>query len=256
MSRRLLAIDIGNTHTTLGLFDGVSLRECWRMATRAARTGDELWISLRQFFEGSGVDLQALDAVSISSVVPDLTAAYVSMSKSRLRLEPLVIRADSVRNLRIAYDPPASVGPDRLCGAVAAFAKYGGPLVVVDLGTATVFDVVSADAVYLGGLIAPGLMTALESLHTKAALLPRVEPEFPQKVIGGNTVTAIQSGILNGAVEMVNGLVARIELEVGMAVNVIGTGGFALLLQPHCARMRHVEPDLVLDGIRLITDQQ
>jgi type III pantothenate kinase len=256
VSRQLLAIDVGNTHTTLGLFDDASLTQVWRMATRATRTADELWVFLRQFLDGSGIDSRSLGAVTISSVVPDLTLAYSEMAVGRLHVKPLVIRAETVHGLRIRYDPPSSVGADRLCGAIAAFTKYGGPLVVVDLGTATVLDVVSADAVYLGGLIAPGLQTALESLHSRAALLPRVEPVFPPEVIGSNTVSAIQSGILNGTVEMVNGLVSRIEEELNVRVKVVATGGFASVLQPHCKAIQFVEPNLVLEGIRLITDGQ
>ena len=256
MARRLLAVDVGNTQTTIGLFDGGVLEERWHMATRVARTGDELWVFLRQFFEASGASLGDVRHVSISSVVPELTLSYSEMSKARLGVESLVIRAATVRSLKVEYDPPESVGPDRLCGAVAAAARYGKPVIVVDLGTATVFDVVTRDSVYRGGLIAPGMMTAIESLHARAALLPRVEPEFPRELIGSNTVTAIQSGILNGAVEMVNGLLSRLIGELGSEAKVVGTGGFAALMQPHCPAMRFVEPDLVLEGIRLITDEQ
>jgi type III pantothenate kinase len=256
VNRRLLAVDVGNTQTTIGLYDGAAMSERWHMATRVARTSDEVWIFLRQFFDASGMTMDSLDRVSISSVVPELTVAYAQMSRSRLQVEPLVIHAETIRSLRIHYDPPASVGPDRLCGAVAAFKRHGGPLIVVDLGTATVFDAVSADGVYLGGLIAPGLITAIESLHTRAALLPRVEPAFPEQVIGGNTVAAIQSGVFYGAVEMVNGLLTRISRELGGQPVVVGTGGFAAMLQPHCPALTHVDPDLVLDGIRVITDEQ
>lgn len=256
MTPRLLAVDVGNTHTTLGLFDGAVLMQRWRMATRVARTGDELWILLRQFHEGSGMDIRSVQAVTISSVVPELMLAYSEMAVTRLGIQPLVICADTVHSLQIHYDPPTSVGADRLCGAVAAFAKFGGPVVVVDFGTATVFDVISAAGVYLGGLIAPGLNTALESLHSRAALLPRVEPVFPPKILGTDTVAAIQSGILNGTVEIVNGLVARIEGELGAQVKVVATGGFASLLKPRCKAIQFVEPDLVLEGIRLITGEQ
>jgi len=256
MSRRLLAIDVGNSHTTLGLFDGNELVERWRMATRDLRTSDELWITLRQMFAGSSQDVASVSSISIASVVPELTLAYVQMSFKRLNIQALIISDKTVHSLGIQYDPPSSVGADRLCGAVAAFAKFGGPLIVVDLGTATVFDVVSADGVYVGGLIAPGLLTALESLHSRAALLPRVDPVFPDIVIGSDTVSAIQSGILNGTVEMVNGLVARISQELSKSVTVVATGGFASLLKPHCSAMQYLEPDLVLEGIRLITDEQ
>lgn len=256
MTKRLLAVDVGNTQTTLGLFEGASLQQRWSMATRVARTGDEIWVFLRQFFAASDVDMTALDGVSISSVVPELTAAYVQMASERLAVRPFVITAERVRRLTISYSPPNSVGADRLCGAVAAFVRFGGPAVVVDLGTATVFDVVSKDGVYLGGLIAPGLVAAAESLHRTAALLPRAELRFPEKVIGQTTETAIQSGILWGAVAMIDGVVERIRAVVGGPIAVVATGGFAELLLARSAAIQHVEPNLVLEGIRIITDDQ
>ncbi len=256
MSGRLLAVDAGNTHTTLGLFDGGTLAEHWRMATRVARTGDELWIFLRQFLQSANIDVRTVDSVAISSVVPELTAAYALMTRHRLKLAPLVITWEKVHRLRIDYDPPSSVGADRLCGAVAAFEKYGGPLVVVDLGTATVFDVVSADGVYRGGLIAPGLITAIESLHRTAALLPRVELVAPAEVVGRTTQSAIQSGVFFGAVDMIEGIIARIAATLDGHLTVVATGGFSDILKPHCPSIHAVEPDLVLEGIRLIAEQQ
>ena len=256
MTRRLLAVDVGNTHTTLGLFDGSDLRERWQIATRVARTADELWVMILQFLRNGELDSLKLTAVSIASVVPELTFAYSRMSAERFGIRPLIITADCVRSMRVDYDPPSSVGADRLCGAVAAFSKYGAPLVVVDVGTATVFDVVSADGVYRGGIIAPGLQTGIEALHGKAALLPRVETVFPPSVVGRNTEEAIQSGVLYGAVVMIDGILERIERELGSPTTVVATGGFAEILQPHCRRMEIIEPNLVLEGIRLVTDQQ
>jgi type III pantothenate kinase len=256
MSRDLLAIDAGNTHTTIGLFRGKVLAERWRMATRVARTSDELWVFMRQFLSDAGLDNSAVQNVSISSVVPELTLAYQRMSADRLGAEPLVITHEKVHSLTIAYDPPSAVGADRLCGAVAAFAKYGGPLVNVDLGTATVFDVVDGDGVYLGGLIAPGLMTAMESLHTIAALLPRVDLRFPDETVGRTTEHAIQSGLLYGTVEMIDGIIHRIEADLSRKPTVVVTGGFGELIASRSKTVQHVEPDLVLDGIRLITDEQ
>jgi type III pantothenate kinase len=178
------------------------------------------------------------------------------MVSERLQLEPLVITSDTVRSLQISYDPPHAVGPDRLCGAVAGFKLMGGPLILVDLGTATVFDFVTADGVYQGGLIAPGLLTAVESLHKSAALLPSVELKFPVEIIGTTTEMAIQSGILYGALEMIDGVVERIQRSLLKPAHVIATGGFAHLLQPHSRVIERVEPDLVLHGIRLITEEQ
>jgi type III pantothenate kinase len=256
MRRRLLAVDAGNTHTTLGLFDDGELRDRWRIATRVPRTGDELWMMVVQFLRDGGTHDLTLTAVSIASVVPELTFAYSRMSEERLRVRPLIITAESVRSLRVEYDPPSSVGADRLCGAVAALSRHRAPLVVVDVGTATVFDVVGEGGVYRGGVIAPGLQTGIEALHGKAALLPRVETVFPQSVVGHNTEAAIQSGVLFGAALMIDGMVEKIEHELGSPLTVVGTGGLAELLQSHCHRLKIIEPNLVLEGIRLITDQQ
>ena len=243
---RLLAIDVGNTQITLGLFEGGTLVRQGSIPTQESHTTDGLW----------GEGLAGSDRVSIASVVPEKTQILADLIEAQHGIHPLIITADVIRSLRIQYDPPSSVGADRLCGAVAAFKKFGGPVVVVDVGTATVFDVISAEAVYLGGLIAPGVRTAIDSLHRKAALLPLVEAVFPPSLIGGDTVSAIQSGVLNGTVEMVNGIIARIEQQAGSRVKVVATGGFAGLLRPHCNRMEFLEPDLVLEGIRLITEEQ
>jgi type III pantothenate kinase len=251
----LLAVNVGNTQTTIGVFHGETLGERWRLATKVARTPDELWLILRQFLD-SRHDMQTPNAVSISSVVPDLTLAYAQMFESRVGVHPLVITYEAVHSLRIDYDPPCSVGPDRLCGAVAGFSKYGGPLVIVDLGTATVFDVITRDGVYSGGIISPGIMTAIESLHSATALLPRVELRFPDSIVGRTTEAAIQSGVLFGTIEMVDGMIRRIREAGHQDAKVIATGGLATLLSPRSATIQFVEPDLVLDGIRLITAQQ
>jgi type III pantothenate kinase len=252
---RLLAVNVGNTRTTLGLHDGNEWVESWRVATKVARTADELWVIYRQFMSASSLG-DGLNAVSISSVVPGLTRAYCQMAEHRLGVRPFVVTAETVRTLQVDYDPPGSVGADRLCGAVAGFAKYGGPLILVDLGTATVFDVITADAHYRGGLIVPGVMTAMESLHEIAALLPRVELRFPEEIIGRNTEASIQSGVLNGTVEMVDGIVRRLRQELNAETRVVATGGFAELIASRSKTIQHVEPNLVLEGIRLITAQQ
>jgi len=254
--KNLLAIDVGNTQTTIGLFEGKILKETWRLSTRVARTGDELWINLRQLVGPEWIAEHSELAVSIASVVPELTRALVQMVKTRMRTDPLVITADVVKKIRIAYHPPQAVGADRLCGAVAGFNRWKGPLILVDMGTATVFDVVSEDGVYLGGLIAPGLLTAAESLHRAAALLPLVDLKFPSDVIGDSTESSMQSGILYGALEMIDGVVERIQRQISRPAKVVATGGFAVLLQPMSRTITVVEPDLVLHGIRDITEEQ
>ena len=251
MNAHLLAIDIGNTQTTIRLFDGEALKDSWRLSTRVPRTSDELWILVRHL-----IDERLTLRVSISSVVPELTEVYARMIRDRFAVSPLIITAGTVRSLRVAYDPPEAVGADRLCGAVAGFKKLGGPLILVDLGTATVFDVVTAEGTYLGGLIAPGLLTATESLHRAAALLPVVELRFPEHVIGTSTEASIQSGILYGALEMIDGTVERIQRSLPSKAHVIATGGFAGLLKPQSRTIEYVEPDLVLHGIRYITEEQ
>jgi type III pantothenate kinase len=253
---KLLAIDIGNTQTTIGLFDGNTLTDTWRLSTRVARTADELWIVLSHLLELDRGGSAAAFSVSISSVVPELTQVYSLMVKARLHTEPFIITSDTVRSLKNAYVPPEAVGADRLCGAVAAYKQWGGPLILVDMGTATVFDVISEDGVYLGGLIAPGLLTAAESLHRTAALLPVVDLKFPQSVIGGSTEAAMQAGIVYGALDMIDGVVERIQKELSKPAQVVATGGFALLLQPQSRTIQRVEPDLVLHGIRYITEEQ
>ncbi|RPH94085.1 type III pantothenate kinase [candidate division KSB1 bacterium] len=256
MTLRLLAVDVGNTHTTIGLFDEKKLTERWRMATRVARTADELWVFLLQFLHHRNILENTLSAVAISSVVPELTFAYAQMCRDRLGKPPFVITHERVHSLKIDYDPPSSVGADRLCGAVAAYAKYGGPLVIVDLGTATVFDVVDDKAVYRGGLILPGIQTSVEALHQKAALLPRVELTYPAELVGRTTEAAIQSGVLVSAVVTIDAIVEKIQHQYSKPLKVVATGGFAEMLQPHCRTLDHVEPNLVLEGIRLIAEQQ
>ncbi|MDD5088888.1 MAG: type III pantothenate kinase, partial [bacterium] len=179
--------------------------------------------------------------------------SYVRMVERRLGIQPRVITAENQKILRVDYDPPSSVGSDRLCGGAAAFTKYGGPVVVIDMGTATVFDFVSKQGVYRGGLIAPGIATAAESLHHSAAMLPQVDYAFPTELIGRTTESSIQSGILNGAVAMIDGIVENIRQQEKIPVHVIATGGFAALLAAHSRVIQHVEPDLVLRGIQIIT---
>jgi type III pantothenate kinase len=254
--RRLLAIDIGNTTTAIGLFDDAILIDSWKLATKVVRTTDEVWIVLWQLFQSRGIPHGSVNAVAISSVVPDLTFVYANLARDRLNLLPLIIGAANTRGIKISYDPPESVGADRLCGAVAGFEKYGGPLIILDMGTATVFDVINERGDYQGGLIAPGLLTAVDSLHHAAAQLPKVVLQFPKSVIGTSTRMSIQAGVLYGALEMVDGIVDRIQSELSTRAKVVATGGFAKLLKPHSRTIDHLEPNLVLEGIRLIYDRQ
>ncbi|MFH1010304.1 MAG: type III pantothenate kinase [bacterium] len=250
-----LAIDIGNTHTVAGAFQGERLLDSWRMATRVARTADEVWVLLNQFLKAANIEVGQIAGVAISSVVPEMTTVYARAAEHRFTCKPLIISVEAVPWLKVRYDNPEQVGNDRLCNAVAAFAKFGGPTIIIDFGTATTFDIVAANGDYLGGLIAPGLETAAASLHHQAAKLPKVELAFPQKVIGCSTEKSIQSGILFGTVEMVEGLVKRIWTELSEPTKVVATGGLATLIFAHAKLDAFIEPDLVLEGIRIINDR-
>lgn len=252
----LLAVDVGNSHTTLGLFEDSQLLDRWRIDAQASRTADEIWVLLRQLLESASVSSEDLKSISVSSVVPDLTKEFRLLAEQRLNRQPLIISVAAVPWMKLNYRPPTAVGADRLCASVAAFEKYGGPVIIIDLGTATVFDVVDKKGSYLGGLIAPGIQTAVDSLHERTALLPRVELSFPPGIIGTSTETAIQSGILFGGAAMIDGLVEQIRGVIGDRAQVVATGGFAGLMKIQSRSIAFVEPDLVLEGIRIITDRQ
>jgi type III pantothenate kinase len=256
VSQLLLAIDVGNTHTAVGVFDGASLRDSWRLSSKTERTSDELWLLLESCLNSASIDRRKIAKIGISSVVPGLSEMYCALARNRLGLTPMVVSAETVPQIKIEYHPVYAVGADRLCSAVAGFRKYGGPLIVIDLGTATVFDVIGKDGSYLGGLIAPGLNTAVDSLHEMTAALPRVELSFPNQVIGKSTIESIQSGVLYGAIEMIDGVVRRIQEALGMSAVVVATGGFSGLLKPRSVSIQHIEPDLVLEGIRLVVESQ
>ncbi|NUO18277.1 type III pantothenate kinase [bacterium] len=245
-----VAIDIGNTHTTIGWWDEDRWKHEWRLTTKAVRTRDEWTVILDGILRRGGFPDSRIQMIAISSVVPAMTG-HLSFASEQLGLPTRVIGIDDVKSLNIAYEPASAVGPDRLCGVAAAIHDYGVPVIVVDLGTATVIDVVNESRTYLGGIIAPGVATAAESLHQSTALLPKAELAFPPQVVGRNTIEAIQSGILNGAIAMIDGLVLRIHQEYGPAT-VVATGGFAKLLEGQSATINHVNSRLVLDGIRVL----
>jgi type III pantothenate kinase len=251
----LLAIDIGNTHTVVGLFDGATLVGDWRLASLTYRTADENWLLIRSFCEQAGVESEAITQAGISSVVPDLTGVYEALSRKYLGLEPVTISAASDLGIGVRYQDPKAVGADRLCNAVAGFKKYGGPLIIIDFGTATTFDVVAANGDYLGGVIALGLESMAVELHRRAARLPRVELRFPENVIGRDTNTSMQSGLMFGTVDGVEGIVRRIRAELGAQARVVATGGLAPVVTRHASVIEAIEPTLVLEGIRLIVER-
>ena len=248
----LLTIDIGNTQIAAGLMENDQLKAHWRLASTADRTEDETWILMTAIAEANGVDIRQARGVAISSVVPDITHTLEKMAIKYLGCEPVVVSAALDLGITIRYDNPSLVGADRLCNAVGGYAKYGGPLNIVDFGTATTFDIISGTGEYLGGIIAPGIEMSAQILHRRAAKLPRVYLSFPETIIGHSTETSMQSGLMYGAVEMVEGITARIGEELGQKTKNIATGGLARLLLGHLRTDYLLEPFLTLEGMNLI----
>lgn len=259
---KLLAADIGNTNVTLGLFADGELAGSWRATTRTGATPDEMAAQTSQMLALDGHRLDELGAVALASVVPPLTGTFERFVRTRIGLEPLVIDAGALADvLRIEIDRPAEAGADRLCNALAARTEFGGPAIVVDLGTSTNFDVLSAEGAYVGGAIAPGLGLSLEALVGYASKLPRIELQRPPRAIGANTIHAMQSGTVLGYIGLVSGLLTALRGELaerspaGSRVTVIATGGYT-----HEPWLRDVpgidaiEPDLTLRGIRYAHD--
>jgi type III pantothenate kinase len=251
----LLAIDIGNTNIVLGIFDGETLSESWRLATLRERTADELWVLVGRLFEERGLDRTQVSGVVLSSVVPPLTATVAEMVRRAFGQETLTIDASNV-GLPVRYHAPEDVGADRLVNALAALAEYGGerrPIIVVDFGTATTFDVLSAAGEYLGGVICPGVEIAADALFQRAARLPRVDIRRPEQVIGTSTMGSLRSGLFFGNVAMVEGIVARLRDEIGgdQPAICVATGGLAGTIAGETATIDHVNQDLTLHGLRL-----
>lgn len=254
----LLAIDVGNTHTVLGIFRQRRLIADWRIASSTIRTEDELWLTLKTFFDQvrpGGMQGREFSGAVISSVVPNLTSIFEMMVTKYLHIAPVVISADLNIDMPIKYDNPKAVGADRLCNAVAAFTKYGGPCIAVDFGTATTYDVVSEKGEYLGGVIAPGVETASIDLQRRTALLPKIDLQLPDQVIGTNTVASMQSGIFFGAVDAMEGMIKRIRNVIGNNATVVATGGFSKLIAGQSKIIDHLEPSLVLEGAMMIYEK-
>lgn len=248
----LLAIDVGNTNTVLGVYEGKRLVDHWRLETNARRTSDEFGILLRQLFQFSGIPPDAINAVAVSSVVPPLQGNLERMSERYFKTRPLFVGPGVKTGMPILYDNPREVGADRIVNAVAAYDKHHRGLVVVDFGTATTLDAVTPKGEYLGGSICPGIHIAMEALFQNAAKLPRVEFVRPPHVVGRNTVHAIQSGLFFGYVSMVDGLCARMQAELGFDTRVVATGGLASLVAGSSTLIHEVDEFLTLEGLRLI----
>ena len=251
----ILAVDIGNTHTVFGIYDKKKLLGDWRVTSFVSRTEDEFGALVRDFCDDAGITLKKISAIGISSVVPNLTDVMHRMSRKYFKIEPVVVSSSLSLGIKILYDDPMSVGADRLCNAVAGYAKYKGPLVIVDFGTATTFDVISKEGEYLGGVIAPGIETSAGELHRRAAKLPKIDIHFPKNVVGKNTVASMQSGILYGALDSMEAMIRRISKEIDDYPTVIATGGFSELMMKYSKILNKHEPTLVLDGIRIIVEK-
>ncbi len=251
----LLAVDIGNTHTVFGIFRNDELIAEWRIASTQARSIDEIRQLLEKQCRGAGISVSEIDGVGISSVVPNLTSIFETVARKHLNSEPVTISAALDLGFKIHYKDPMTVGADRLCNAVAGYKKYGGPLIIIDFGTATTYDVVSSEGDFLGGAIALGLESSADALSTRTAKLPKVDLLFPAYAIGRDTIAGIQAGVMMGMVDSVEGMIRRIRSEIGRQTKVIATGGLASTIMKHTKMIEAGEPSLVLEGIRLIHER-
>jgi type III pantothenate kinase len=247
-----LAIDIGNTNVTLGVFDGEKLRCTWRLETDIHRMPDEYAATMLNLMIFQRIKVTDIKEIALCSTVAPLIPIFTELLKNYLNITPLIVGPGVKTGTRIRMDNPREVGSDRIVNTVAGFRLYGGPTIVVDLGTATTFDTISKEGDFIGGAIAPGPMTAAEALFSRTAALPRIQFVHPQKAIGTNTITAMQSGIMFGYTGLVEGIVARIEKELGEKATVVATGGYGSIFAKETNIFNVVNPDITLIGLRMI----
>jgi type III pantothenate kinase len=246
----LLAVDVGNTQTVFGLFEGDRLSEQWRVATEPRRTGDELGVTLSGF-----LDLEDVTGVCVSSSVPALIRSYGDFADRWARAPLLVLGPGTRTGIAIRYDDPREVGPDRIANAVAAGAIHGGPCIVVDFGTSTNFDAVAANGDFVGGVLAPGIEISMDALFARAARLTKVDFVEPPTVIGKTTTASLQAGLVYGFAGQVDGIVERMRAELDPEARVIATGGLAPLIAPHARTVQAVDPFPTLEGLRLVWER-
>jgi type III pantothenate kinase len=255
----LLAIDVGNTNIVLGVFEEERLIESWRLATLRERTSDEIGIWVAQLFEHRAVDSNKVTGIVMGSVVPPLTSTFMTMAQRYFGMRPLNVDSSVDTGMPILYKNPSEVGADRILNGVAAYRLYGrerqAPMIVVDFGTATTFDAISAKGEYLGGIITPGMQISADALFQRAARLPRVDMKKPCEVIGRTTVSAIESGLYYGYIGLVDGLVRRMRAELGQNAVCVATGGLAGIIAPEVDLIEHVDPDLTLHGLRMVWER-
>jgi type III pantothenate kinase len=247
-----LAIDIGNTNVTLGVFDGEKLRHTWRLETDIHRMPDEYATTIITLLNLRKISISDVREVAMCSTVAPLIPIFIELLDNFFKIKPLVVNPGIKTGVRIRGDNPREVGADRIVNTVAGYRLYGGPTIVVDLGTATTFDIISKEGDFMGGVIAPGPMTAAEALFSRTAALPRIQFSHPQKAIGTNTISAMLSGIMFGYTGLVEGIVARIEKELGEKATVVATGGYGSIFAKETDIFDVVNPDITLIGLRMI----
>ena len=251
----LLVFDIGNSNIVLGTYEGKKLLRHWRISTDRSKTGDECGMLINNLFRYQGIRMTDIDAIIISSVVPPLVVPMVKMCERYFHIHPLVVGPGIKTGVRLKYENPREIGADRIVNVVGAYEQYGGPLIVIDIGTATTFDVVADNGDFLGGVIAPGLGSSADALFQRAAKLPRIELVTPKNVICRNTITGMQAGIIFGYVGQIDEIVRRIKKEIGTEMKVVATGGYARMISRESQTIDKIDHFLTLTGLRVLYER-